>query len=73
MVAGDNQARTWHDVEVAWVASETGLTDPLAEIVLGGVAVVASEADRQALVNAIRKNSGDPVIDWKGQQGATGS
>ena len=54
----------WHGIPVEQYFGNSSLTDSIADVVLGGFAVVESEKDRRRLVNAIRENGGDPAIDW---------
>lgn len=42
------------------------LTEHMGDIVLNGVAIVASTAAKRDLMNRIRRKNGEPPIDWAG-------
>ena len=53
-----------HGVDVRFLQVDPGLNDPLGDIAIDGIVVVANESDRRKLVNAILVNNGEPQIDW---------
>ena len=57
----------WHGVQASAPRFTVMLTDPLSDVVISGVVVVQSEADRRLLVNRIRANCGERVVDWEGR------
>lgn len=59
--------RNYHGVEGILLATDHGLTDPLGDIAINGLVVVADEWNRRKLVNAIRTNNGELPIDWDGR------
>jgi len=54
----------WDGIRVEQPTCTSSLTDPLSDIALNGIVIVATEEDRRVLINKVRVNHGDEAIDW---------